>query len=99
MGSSSASGTVAGSDMVQLSINTIRTLSIDAVQQAKSGHPGTPMALAPLIYTIWNRDMQFDPLEPDLAQSRPLRAVQWSCLDAALVRSLPHRNPGGECEL
>ena len=64
MGSSSASGTVAGSDMVQLSINTIRTLSIDAVQQAKSGHPGTPMALAPLIYTIWNRDMQFDPLDP-----------------------------------
>ncbi len=36
-------------DMVQLSINTIRTLSIDAVQQAKSGHPGTPMALAPLV--------------------------------------------------
>ena len=35
----------------QLSINCIRTLSIDAVQQAKSGHPGTPMALAPLIYT------------------------------------------------
>jgi len=38
-----------------LSMNTIRTLSIDAVQQAKSGHPGTPMALAPLVYTLWNR--------------------------------------------
>jgi len=48
----------------QLSINTIRTLSIDAVQQAKSGHPGTPMALAPLIYTLWNRVMQFDPQDP-----------------------------------
>ena len=36
----------------QLSINTIRTLSIDAVQQARSGHPGTPMALAPLVYTL-----------------------------------------------
>ena len=47
MGSSSASGTVAGSDMVQLSINTIRTLSIDAVQQAKSGHPGTPWPSPP----------------------------------------------------
>ena len=47
--------------MVQLAINTIRTLSIDAVQQAKSGHPGTPMALAPLVYTIWNRVMRFDP--------------------------------------
>ena len=48
----------------QLSINTIRTLSIDAVQQAKSGHPGTPMALAPLVYTIWNRVMRFDPEDP-----------------------------------
>ena len=37
-------------DLDRLSINTIRTLSIDAVQQAKSGHPGTPMALAPLVY-------------------------------------------------
>ena len=49
---------------VQLAINTIRTLSMDAVQQAKSGHPGTPMALAPLIYTIWNRVMRFDPQDP-----------------------------------
>jgi transketolase len=48
----------------QLSINTIRTLSIDAVQQAKSGHPGTPMALAPLVYTLWNRVMRFDPQDP-----------------------------------
>jgi transketolase len=50
--------------MVQLSINTIRTLSIDAVQQAKSGHPGTPMALAPLVCTLWNRVMCFDPQDP-----------------------------------
>jgi len=50
--------------MAQLAINTIRTLSIDAVQAAKSGHPGTPMALAPLVYTIWNRTMRFDPLDP-----------------------------------
>ena len=50
--------------MAQLAINTIRTLSIDAVQQAKSGHPGTPMALAPLVYTIWNRVMRFDPQDP-----------------------------------
>src|SRR6201997_4581093 len=48
----------------QLAINTIRTLSIDAVQQAKSGHPGTPMALAPLVYTLWNRVMRFDPQDP-----------------------------------
>jgi len=48
----------------QLSINTIRTLSIDAVERAKSGHPGTPMALAPAVYTIWNRVMRFDPQDP-----------------------------------
>jgi transketolase len=53
-----------GVEADQLCINTIRTLSIDAVQQAKSGHPGTPMALAPLVYTIWNRVMRFDPQDP-----------------------------------
>lgn len=51
-------------ELDQLSINTIRTLSIDAVQAANSGHPGTPMALAPLVYTLWNRVMQFDPQDP-----------------------------------
>ncbi len=51
-------------ELDQLAVNTIRTLSIDAVQQAKSGHPGTPMALAPLVYTIWNRIMRFDPKDP-----------------------------------
>jgi transketolase len=50
--------------IIQLAVNTIRTLSIDAVQAAKSGHPGTPMALAPLVYTIWNRAMNFDPQHP-----------------------------------
>ncbi len=53
-----------GEQLDQLAINTIRTLSIDAVQQANSGHPGTPMALAPLVYTIWNRVMRFDPKDP-----------------------------------
>jgi transketolase len=45
-------------------INTIRTLSMDAVQQAESGHPGTPMALAPVIYTLWQRFLRFDPKDP-----------------------------------
>src|SRR6201982_1467039 len=53
-----------GAQIDQLCINTIRTLSIDAVQHANSGHPGTPMALAPLVYTIWNRVMKFDPQDP-----------------------------------
>src|SRR6185369_10354382 len=56
--------TMTAEELDELAINTIRTLSIDAVQQAKSGHPGTPMALAPLVYTIWNRVMRFDPQDP-----------------------------------
>ena len=47
-----------------LCINTIRTLSIDAVQQANSGHPGTPMAMAPVVYTLWQRFLRFDPDDP-----------------------------------
>ncbi len=42
-------------------INTIRTLSMDAVQAANSGHPGTPMALAPVVYSLWQRHLRFDP--------------------------------------
>ena len=48
----------------QLAINTIRTLSIDAIQKANSGHPGTPMALAPVAYVLWQRFLRFDPAEP-----------------------------------
>ena len=47
----------------QLSVNTIRTLSMDAVQAANSGHPGTPMALAPVVYTLWQRSLRFDPAD------------------------------------
>jgi transketolase len=55
---------LSAAELDQLCVNTIRTLSIDAVQQANSGHPGTPMALAPLVYTIWNRALKFDPQDP-----------------------------------
>ncbi|HEX7240478.1 MAG TPA: transketolase, partial [Longimicrobiaceae bacterium] len=48
----------------QLCIDTIRTLSMDAVQKANSGHPGTPMALAPLAYVIWTRHLKHDPADP-----------------------------------
>ena len=48
----------------ELSINTIRTLSMDAVQQARSGHPGAPMALAPVAYLIWQKMLRFDPEDP-----------------------------------
>src|SRR5262249_19268337 len=51
-------------DLDQLSINTIRTLAMDAVQQANSGHPGTPMAMAPVAYALWQRHLRFDPNDP-----------------------------------
>jgi transketolase len=47
-----------------LCVNTIRTLCIDAVQQANSGHPGTPMAMAPVVYTLWQEFLRFDPADP-----------------------------------
>jgi len=64
MGATQLAGTNMKANLDQLCVNTIRTLSIDAVQQANSGHPGTPMALAPLVYTLWNRTMYFDPKDP-----------------------------------
>ena len=51
-------------DIDRLCIDTIRTLSIDAIQKAESGHPGTPMALAPTAYTLWQRFLRFDPADP-----------------------------------
>ena len=56
--------TVQTTDIDQLCVNTIRTLSMDAVQAANSGHPGTPMALAPVAYCLWQRLLRFDPEDP-----------------------------------
>src|SRR5512143_1782969 len=49
----------------QLCINTLRTLSIDAVQKAQSGHPGTPMGAAPAVYCLWQRFLRYDPDAPN----------------------------------
>lgn len=62
--------TTTATDMEQLAINTIRTLAMDAVQKANCGHPGTPMALAPVAYQIWNHNLRFDPSAP-----------HWPCRD------------------
>jgi transketolase len=51
-------------DIDRLAIDTIRTLSMDAVEAAKSGHPGTPMALAPVAYTVWSEFLRYDPSDP-----------------------------------
>ena len=53
-----------GQDLDQLSVNTIRTLSMDGVQAANSGHPGTPMAMAPVAYCLWQQFLRFDPQDP-----------------------------------
>jgi transketolase len=60
----SASIQNAATPMEMLCINTIRTLSMDAVQAANSGHPGTPMAMAPLAYCLWQEFLRYDPSEP-----------------------------------
>src|SRR5262249_3728660 len=83
-------------ELDQLAINTIRTLSIDAVQQAKSGHPGTPMALAPLVYTIWNRVLRFDPKDPTRAHRPPFGSANGPRLRGAVVRLVPDGGPRGE---
>lgn len=56
---------VASSDIKKLAVDTIRTLSMDAVQTANSGHPGTPMALAPIAYQLFNHTMNYDPSQPN----------------------------------
>ncbi len=53
-----------GQDLDQLCVNAIRTLSMDAVQAANSGHPGTPMAMAPVAYCLWQQFLRFDPQDP-----------------------------------
>src|SRR3974390_1268700 len=64
MSETAISKPMTGIDIEQLCINTIRTLCMDAVQQANSGHPGTPMALAPVAYCLWQRFLRFDPNHP-----------------------------------
>ncbi|WP_428394238.1 transketolase [Lichenicoccus sp.] len=55
---------VSAGDIDQVAINTIRTLAMDAVQKAKSGHPGTPMGMAPVGYTLWQHALRYDPADP-----------------------------------
>ena len=82
---------IAGTDLDQLSINTIRTLSMDAVQKANSGHPGAPMALAPIAYLLYTRVMKHNPAESALVRPRPLRALRRARLDAPLLDPSPER--------
>src|ERR1700732_289982 len=62
--STSAQPQTSPANIDQLCINTIRTLAMDAVQKANSGHPGTPMAMAPVAYCLWQQFLRFDPDDP-----------------------------------
>src|SRR5207249_7660985 len=64
MSSAAGAATTAQARLDLLTVNTIRTLAMDAVQAANSGHPGTPMALAPVAYCLWQRFLRFDPDDP-----------------------------------
>src|SRR6201988_3758964 len=64
MSATGATETAAQSELDQRCVNTIRTLSMDAIQKANSGHPGTPMAMAPVAYALWQRHLRFDPEDP-----------------------------------
>lgn len=61
---STATSTALGTDLDERAINTIRFLAVDAVQRAESGHPGTPMALAPAAYVLWTRHLKHNPRDP-----------------------------------
>jgi hypothetical protein len=62
-----------GAKLDRLCIDTIRTRLMDAVQKSHSGHPGTAMAMAPVVYTPWRRFLPIRPGRPDLAESPPVR--------------------------
>ena len=85
-------------DIDLLCINTIRTLSIDAVQKANSGHPGTPMALAPVMYTLWQRHLRYDPADPQwpnrdrfVLSAGHASMMLYSTLFLAGVREVDHK--------
>jgi transketolase len=70
-----------GGGLDQLSINTVRALAMDAVQQADSGHPGTAMALAPLAYVLWQRHLKYNPANPEwLDRDRFVLSAGHACM-------------------
>ena len=77
-------------DIAQLSINAIRFLSVDAVEKAKSGHPGTPMALAPIAYTLYTKIMKHNPKNPYWANRD--RFVREPRVHGVAIRLRAHRD-------
>jgi len=93
-------GAVLQGDPDALAITTIRTLAIDAIQKAESGHPGTPMGMAPVVYTLWQRHLRFDPDDPIwpnrdrfVLSAGHASMLLWSMLHLARVKAV---NPAYE---
>jgi transketolase len=87
--------TTTATDLDTLSINTIRGLCMDAVQKANSGHPGTPMGIAPVAYTLWQNVLRFDPADPIwpnrdrfVLSEGHASALLWSLLHLTGVRAV-----------
>jgi transketolase len=86
---------VPASDLDQLAVNTIRGLCMDAIQKAESGHPGTPMGIAPVAYELWQRVLRFDPSDPIwpnrdrfVLSEGHASALLWSLLHLSGVRAV-----------
>ena len=81
-----------------LCINTMPLLTVDTVQQANSGHPGTPMGVAPLAYVLWDRFLTHNPNHPPMAGPGPVNPITGPLLGHAVFSPTPHRVrpvPGG----
>jgi transketolase len=87
--------TTTTTDLDTLSVNTIRGLCMDAIQRAESGHKGTPMGIAPVAYTLWQRFLRFDPADPIwpnrdrfVLSEGHASALLWSLLHLTGVRAV-----------
>jgi hypothetical protein len=74
----------ASPELARLCVNTLKFLAVDAIEAAKSGHPGLPLGAADLAYVLWSRYLRHDPARPPLARPRPLSALPRPRLDAPL---------------
>ena len=77
------------SELDQLSINALRFLAVDAVEKAKSGHPGAPLGDSPTMYLLFHEFMRHNPAQCQVEQSRPLCALQRACVGDALRGASP----------
>ena len=88
---------VTGQQLDTLCINTIRTLAIDAVQQANSGHPGAPMGLAPVTYCLWQEFLRYDPADPTWLNRDRFVLSNGHASMLALRHAAPRRGAAGRC--